>query len=126
MSQTKRQRAHFPLNNQMSLYLNSLTGFKKFILSALNMLSLMLIKAVGKTTKFKNDIMISHPKIFDKVPVIGRPGIKIPYTRYFGLHYQIFSNKIVITMMPGLNWKVPNDEFIKILEESLHKIVKIA
>ena len=90
------------------------------------MLSLLLVKAFGRTDKFQNDIIISHPKIYDKVPVIGRPGIKIPYAKYFGLHYQIFREKIVITMMPGLNWKVPNEKFINTLEESLHKIIKIA
>ena len=71
------------------------------------------------------DIVISHPEIYPEVPIVGRPGIRLPYAKYFGLHYQILEEKIVITMMPGLNWAIPNVEFLHELVKSLMKLKMI-
>jgi hypothetical protein len=38
------------------------------------------------------------------------------------LHYQIFEEKIIITMMPSVTWTIPNAELITVLRESLQRI----
>jgi hypothetical protein len=71
------------------------------------------------------DILISHPAIYQEIPLIGRPGIRLPYMRYFALHYQIWEDKTVITMMPGILWMIPNNEFVANLEKNIRKLIDI-
>jgi hypothetical protein len=68
------------------------------------------------------DVVVSHPRIYPKFSILGRPGIRIPYVTDFGLHYQIHDNKIMATVMPSLNWSIPNGDLIAALEESLGQI----
>ncbi len=86
------------------------------------MTTLMAIKALKPHQK---EILVSHPDIYPEVSVFGRPGIRLPYVKYYGLHYQILDEKIVITMMPGFHWKIPNAEFMRELQASLEKIRSI-
>jgi len=60
-----------------------------------------------------------------EVPVLGRPGIRFPYVKYFSLHYQMMNDKIVITMMPSPRLFIPNVEFIHSLTKNLNKIKSI-
>ena len=83
---------------------------------------LMAMKALKSPQK---EILVSHPDIYPEISVFGRPGVRLPYVKYYGLHYQIMDDRIVITMMPGFNWKIPNVEFIRELEASLEKIRSI-
>jgi len=71
------------------------------------------------------EILVSHPTIYEEIPVVGRPGIRLPYVKYFGLHYQIFEDKVVVTVMPGLDWQVPNTEFIQALKSNLDRIMSL-
>ena len=71
----------------------------------------------------ETDVVISHPGIYTEVPVVGRPGIRLPYVKYFGLHYQIMADKTVVTMMPAVNWEVPNHELIEKLKTNLEKVI---
>jgi hypothetical protein len=73
----------------------------------------------------RQEVLISHPKIYPEIPVVGRPGIRLPYVDYFGLHYQIMADQIVVTMMPSVNWTVPNVEFVAELRANLMKIQQI-
>ena len=68
------------------------------------------------------EILVSHPEIYPEIPMVGRPGVRLPYVKYFGLHYQIHDDKITITMMPGSRWHIPNDEFMAVIEQSLAEI----
>ena len=61
------------------------------------------------------DVLVSHPEIYPGVPIVGRPGIRLPYVNCFGLHYQMMADKTVITMMPGTRWSIPNEELIEVL-----------
>ncbi len=76
----------------------------------------------GKTT----DIVISHPRIDDEVQLIGRPGTRLPYVGCFALHYQVYDDRTIITLMPGRNWKIPNEELIAGIEENLRLINRIS
>ena len=54
------------------------------------------------------DIALSHPGLVPEVPVMGRPGIRLPYLKCFGLHYLIWEDRITLTVMPGVGWTIPN------------------
>ena len=43
--------------------------------------------------------------------MVGRPGVRLPYVRYFGLHYQMLDDRTRFTVMPGRSWTIPNAEF---------------
>ena len=58
--------------------------------------------------------------------MLGRPGVRLPYVNYFGLHYRMLEKSIVLTMMPSVNWTIPNEEFISILENKLEDLKEIA
>jgi hypothetical protein len=66
--------------------------------------------------------MVSHPTIAPKVPIVGRPGAKLAYVNYFGLHYQIHPNRTTVTLMPGVKWKTSNCELIKRLAHNLTRL----
>jgi len=118
----REERKHFPLHEQISLFIASRKGGIKIYVSILNIIRMILLSTTGFLGSKRREIIVSHPSIYDEVPILGRPGIKIPYAKYFGIHYQIMDKKIVVTMMPGLNWKIPNSEFIAELERDLGKI----
>lgn len=73
----------------------------------------------------RREVLISHPAIYANVPLVGRPGVRLPYVAYFGLHYQIWPEKIVLTYMPGLNWQIPNEKITQFLKANLIKIKKL-
>ncbi len=56
---------------------------------------------------------------------MGRPGIRLPYVKYFGLHYQILDDSVLLTFMPGMKWSIPNSELVAVLGESLELIRSI-
>ena len=65
------------------------------------------------------DIALSYPDTFLEVPVMGRPGIRLPYVNCFGLHYQIWDDRITLTLMPSTKWTIPNTELVAELEACL-------
>jgi len=116
-------RSQLKLGLIITFYLRSLKRAKAFYAKAVLFFAALIIRLTGSMKSIPGgEIIVSHPDIFPEVPVVGRPAIRLPYVKYFGLHYQIYSEKIVITMMPGLTWKIPNTEFIFVLRECLQKI----
>jgi hypothetical protein len=69
-----------------------------------------------------HDIVISHPRVYDEVRIIGRPGVRLPYLRCFGLHYQILDESIILTWMPALKWRITNADPSAALLTALHDI----
>ena len=78
---------------------------------------------VGRPTNPRVDIMVSHPTITEGVPVVGRPGIRLPNLGCFGMNYQIFEDHIRLTLMPGA-WKIPNETLVAELEASLRDLAQ--
>jgi hypothetical protein len=74
----------------------------------------------------RREILISHPEIYPEIPVVGRPGIRLPYVKYFGLHYQILPQRIVITLMPSVTWTIPNTQVVAELKAALDAIASVA
>lgn len=122
---TRQQRNHLPIHEQISLFMSTRKGILKFFNIILHLFHIALIWISGYVRLHRTEIIVSHPQIYSKVPIIGRPGIRIPYAKYFGLHYQIFDDKINITMMPSIKWKIPNEILVKELENQLLKIREI-
>ncbi len=85
-----------------------------------------LVRRAGAFKPQAREIVISHPAIYPEVPVVGRPGARLPYTKHFGLHYQIWEDRTVVTFMPGTNWQVKNDELAEALREALEQVGELA
>ena len=81
-----------------------------------------LLRRTGAFNPQAREIVISYPAIYPEVPIVGRPGARLPYTRFFGLHYQIWADKTVVTFMPGTEWKISNDDLASELRSALEKV----
>lgn len=68
------------------------------------------------------DIALSHPGLVPEVPVMGRPGIRLPYLKCFGLHYLIWEDRITLTVMPGVGWTIANSALAAELQACLDLI----
>jgi hypothetical protein len=68
------------------------------------------------------DVLISHPQVYDEVHFIGRPGVRVPYLKCFGLHYQIRERSMVLTWIPAMNWQISNAEMTKEVDRALKDI----
>lgn len=110
-------RKYLSMSNMISLFLNSKKGFAKVAVSLLLGLVIFKLKIFGLYKSEAPEIPASHPDIFPEVPVVGRPGIKLPYIRYFGFHYQIMDDKTIITYMPSTRWRVSNKELTETIKE---------
>jgi Choline/Carnitine o-acyltransferase len=120
----RRARQYLNLPTIIALYALSNTGPKRFYIDSLHILMHMSLRILGLYRNNPREVLVSHPEIMDVIPVIGRPGVRLPYVRYYGLHYQIMDEKTVITMMPAVVWTIPNAAFIEELKSSLQKIQK--
>ncbi len=108
-----------------NLFLRSKKGVDQLLGALLFTIRVRLLKKLGAFAGLEREILVSHPEIYPEVPIVGRPGVRLPYVKYFGLHYQIMADKIVITMMPGTRWQVPNAQLIEDLTNSLHRIRQV-
>lgn len=70
-------------------------------------------------------VILSHPEIASEVPMLGRPGVRLPYVSRFGLHYQMFQDRIMMTFMPGTGWSTSNARFVEALEAALAELVEL-
>jgi len=106
-------------------YVRNCRGLKGIYIKFIAALAMTLLRLLRQFELQPRDIVVSHPDIYNEAPIVGRPGIRLPYVRCFGLHYQIYTDKIVITMMPGLKWDVPNAQLIQETENSLRQLLQI-
>jgi hypothetical protein len=118
----RKARRHLPLDEVYALYTESLKGFRSLYVTVVTTLTFMLLRILGFFKPTSREIIVSHPEIYPEVPIVGRPGIRLPYVKYFGLHYQILEDKIVVTVMPSVSWSIPNTQLIAELHESLKRI----
>jgi len=118
----RKTRGYLPLDSTFSLFFFSRKGIRRFYAILIWYLMLKILRILGWHKSVGREVLVSHPTIYPEIPVIGRPGVRLPYVKYFGLHYQIFEEKIVVTLMPSVSWTVPNAEVIAVLQESLEQI----
>lgn len=118
----RRERRQLPLDNILSLFVLSRQGLRQWYVLLLTALTAVLLRLMGLWRPEQREVLVSHPATYPEIPIIGRPGIRIPYVKYFGLPYQLFEDRIVITMMPSVSWTIPNAEFVAVLRECLQRI----
>jgi len=118
----RRSRQYLLVPAMFTLFLRSKRGLGMLYVVLVGALAFFLLKIFGLIKSTKREVLVSHPEIYPEIPVAGRPGVRLPYVKYFSLHYQIWDEKIVVTMMPGLRWNVPNEKLIAKLEENLKRI----
>ncbi len=121
----RNARKYLPFSDVLSLFMTTRRGLGRLYVSALLGLSMFGLKLLGQINRKDVEIVLSHPEIFPEVPVVGRPGIRLPYVRYFGLHYQIMDDRTVVTYMPSVGWKVPNRELHEKLGEAFGRIARL-
>ena len=118
-------RRNMALDDFLPLFIRLNHGIKRLFTIFIVMSTNFILKILGHLKTEEREILVSHPVIYPKIPVFGRPGIRLPYVKYFGLHYQIYDHNIVVTMMPSTTWRVPNAELISVLTESLVQIKQV-
>ncbi|MCS6845861.1 MAG: choline/carnitine O-acyltransferase [Caldilineales bacterium] len=121
----RQARRYLPLPIILNLFLRSRRGAGRRWTELLLWLRMIALRKLGVAPLQEREVLVSHPEIYPEVPIVGRPGVRLPYVKYFGLHYQIMADKIVITMMPGVRWPVPNTRLIEELTDSLHRIRQV-
>lgn len=126
LCEARRVRRHLPFGVILSLFIASKARVGRLLTLSTTGLAIGLLRMLGLYEPVRRrQVLISHPRIYSEVPVFGRPGVRLPYVQYIGLHYQIMRDNIVITLMPGVDWTIPNAEFIAVLQQSLDQIREV-
>lgn len=120
-----KARSQLAFSDILTLFFLNGSTFKRIWAQIFITSLLRLLKKLHLLNLEQREVLISHPGIYPNVPLVGRPGIRLPYVTYMGLHYQVWPEKIVFTFMPGLNWQIPNEKISQLLETNLVKIKKL-
>ncbi|MFN2169493.1 MAG: choline/carnitine O-acyltransferase, partial [Anaerolineae bacterium] len=120
----RRARQFLPLPTAISLFARSRSGLGQILREGLMSLRARALVRSGTVREIRREVLVSHPEIYPEIPVVGRPGVRLPYVKYYGLHYQMFPDHTVITMMPGMAWEVPNAGFVEELLSSLEELAR--
>ncbi|MHB2150373.1 choline/carnitine O-acyltransferase [Calditrichota bacterium LG25] len=122
---TARRRQYLSFADILTLFFLNASPIKRNWARVLILFALRLLKSLHLLTLEKREVLISHPALRPEVPLVGRPGIRLPYVKYLGLHYQIWPEKIVITYMPAIHWSVSNESFTQKLEANLRRLKEL-
>ena len=121
----KKVREKLGLSDILTLFFLNRSTWQKIWAQTLIFPTLRLFRKLKLITMENRQVLISHPAIYSEVPLVGRPGVRLPYVSYLGLHYQIWPEKIVITYMPGLGLKISNQTITRHLEANLLKLKQL-
>jgi hypothetical protein len=120
---TRQARNQLTLTDLATTYMLSLPKARRRRAMLFYFLGMVTLQKLGYFEGLRTEILISHPEIYPQIPVIGRPGVRLPYARLFGLHYQIFDDKTVITLMPSTTWNIPNQQLAQTINDCAQKIL---
>jgi hypothetical protein len=115
-------RRQVPLAELLALFLASRKGLAKFAATVVLGAALRLLALLRLYQPVIHQVLISHPTIHPEVPVVGRPGVRLPYLEAFTVHYQIFDETIRVTLAPSVVWLIPNVELVAELGDSLRRL----
>lgn len=120
----RKAREYLSLNFLLTMFLRTQNGTRRIYTTAVVLLSVILLKMFRllRPQSLSYGIIVSHPAIYTQIPVVGRPGIRLPYVKYFAMHYQIWEDRTVITIMPSLKWEIPNEQIISELQKCFDMI----
>lgn len=122
---TQQARNQLTLTDLATTYMLSLPKARRRRAMLFYFVGMVILKKLGYFEGLRTEILISHPEIYPQIPVIGRPGVRLPYARLFGLHYQIFDDNTVITFMPSTTWNIPNQQLAQTIASCAQKIVQL-
>lgn len=120
---TQQARNQLTLTDLATTYMLSLPKARRRKAMLFYFLGMVTLKKLGYFEGLRTEILISHPEIYPQIPVIGRPGVRLPYAKLFGLHYQIFNDKTVVTFMPSTTWNIPNQQLAQTINDCAQKIL---
>jgi hypothetical protein len=126
LAMCRTARRYFPGFRLQSLIAENTQGMRRLYMKSIVRATKLLLRIMGLARFGHDDIIISHPRVYEEIPVLGRPGVRLPYLRCFGLHYQILDSSIVLTWMPAVNWKITNAEITNEVARCLRDIADIA
>ncbi len=119
----RQARSQLTLTDLATTYMLNLPKARRRRAMLFYFLGMVTLKKLGYFEGLRTEILISHPEIYPQIPVIGRPGVRLPYARLFGLHYQIFDDNTVITFMPSTTWNIPNQQLAQTINDCAQKIL---
>jgi hypothetical protein len=117
--QCRRARSSVSLAELVILYLATRRGLRRLGAAAVLVGGMALLRFLRLYRPIPHEVLVSHPEVHPEIPVLGRPGVRLPYLSRFSLHYQIHDEKIVVTVAPSIAWTVPNVELAEALKVSL-------
>jgi len=120
-----KARKNMPPSQVISIFVSSQKGFKKLWITSMLATAMIFLRLLGLYKSEEMQAVASHPDIKPEIKVVGRPGIRLPYIKYFGFHYQIMDDKTVITFMPSTKWQISNQKLLETIREKLKIIDKI-
>ena len=120
-----KARKNMPPSQVISIFVSSQKGFKKLWITSMLATAMIFLRLLGLYKSEEMQVVASHPDIKPEIKVVGRPGIRLPYIKYFGFHYQIMDDKTVITFMPSTKWQISNQKLLETIREKLKIIDKI-
>jgi hypothetical protein len=115
-------RSHLSDQRMVMLYALSSKMPRRLYATFVHLTAVLLLRLLGLRDPIPREVLVSHPAIHSEIPVVGRPGIRLPYVKYYGLHYQMMDEKTVITMMPSTTWIIANAEWVDELAGNLRRI----
>jgi hypothetical protein len=118
---------HIPTDILMLLFERTRRGGQQFrARTCLAAMQACLVVLRQANRRLMRDVIVSFPAVHPEVLLVGRPGVRSPYVKSFGLHCQIQPDKTVLTLMPGLGWRITNDEVAGQIVKNLKSIAQIA
>ena len=120
-----KARKNMPPSQVISIFVSSQKGFKKLWITSMLATAMIFLRLLGLYKSEEMQAVASHPDIKSEIKVVGRPGIRLPYIKYFGFHYQIMDDKTVITFMPSTKWQISNQKLLETIREKLKIIDEI-
>lgn len=122
IQQCRRARSELGFNTALGLFFSSRSRAQAWWLGVL----MRLLRQVGSAAHFgQMEVIVSHINIYPGVRLIGRPGIRLPRGP-LALHYQLFPNVAVLTVMPNADGKLTSAAFISALRQAVEEIGEIA
>ena len=112
-------RSRVPLSVALALFRSSQMGARRWYVTCVLRSLSFLVRTLGLDDEGRGrDVVLSHPAIVREVPMVGRPRVRLPYVRYFGLHYQMLDDRTRFAVMPGRSWTIPNADLAAELRSS--------
>jgi hypothetical protein len=116
-------RRHLPLLELVGLYFQSIPAARRLRTSLAMGGAALALRALGLLRRpARTEIMISHPAAYPEIPIVGRPGVRIPHVRDLTLHFQLLPDRTAVTLAPSPEWPTANAELMADLRASLELV----